>query len=225
MLKNKKAAIFDLDGTLVDSMWIWEDVDVEYLGKRKMTVPEDLTKAVEGLAFTEVAVYFKERFQLQDSIEEIKAEWNQMAMDKYLNEVPLKDGVKPFLQYLQEQGIKMGVASSNSVQLVKAVLDARGILPYFSCVLTCCEVERGKPEPDVYLEVAKRLQVEPRDCIVFEDIPLGLSAGIAANMETCAVEDEYSKVYEAEKRQLADYYIRSYEEILKGTFEVLSCKM
>ncbi len=221
MLKDKKAAIFDLDGTLVDSMWIWGDVDVEYLGKRGMKVPADLQKAVEGLAFTDVAVYFKERFKLEDSIEEIKDEWNQMAMDKYLNEVPLKDGVKPFLQYLQDRGIVMGVASSNSVQLVKAVLDVHGILPFFSCVLTCCEVERGKPEPDVYLEVAKRLKVEPKNCIVFEDIPIGLTAGNSANMETCAVEDSYSMVYEQEKRQMASYYIRSYHDIINGTFEVL----
>lgn len=221
MLKNKRAAIFDLDGTLVDSMGLWKGIDIEYLGKRKLTVPDDLQRAVEGLAFTEVAIYFKERFHLSDSIEQIKAEWNAMAEEKYRYETPLKEGTAEFLQFLKDQGFLMGVASSNSEQLVRAALDSHGILPYFSTILTCGEVEKGKPEPDVYLEVAKRLGVSPSECIVFEDIPVGIMAGKNAGMSTCAVYDDYSVCYDAEKHRLADYYIHSYIEILNGTFEVL----
>lgn len=220
MLQNIKAAIFDLDGTLTDSMGVWGRVDIDFLGKRGLAVPEDLSKAVEGLAFTDVAVYFKNRFALSESIEEIKAEWNEMAMEEYVNRVPLKEGVREFLEYLKSQNIVMGVASSNSAVLVRATLDANDILPYFSCVLTCCEVERGKPEPDVYLETARRLHVAPAQAIVFEDIPLGIRAGVNAGMRTCAVYDSYSVCYEQEKRALADYYVHSYKDILSDTYEV-----
>ncbi|MDO5389549.1 MAG: HAD family phosphatase [Eubacteriales bacterium] len=221
MLKDKKAAIFDLDGTLVDSMGIWKDIDVEYLGKLHLEVPEDLQQDIEGLSFSEVAVYFKKRFGLKESVDFIKNEWNRMAMDKYLYEVPAKDGAVEFVRYLYEHGFKLGVASSNSVQLVDAALRAHGIRSFFSAVLTCCEVKKGKPEPDVYLEVARRLQVEPKDCVVFEDIPVGIMAGKAAGMVTCAVEDSYSAPYRQEKRKLADYYIDSYQDIFNGTFEEL----
>ena len=88
-----KAVIFDLDGTLVDSMWMWEDIDIEYLGRYGLSCPEDLQKAIEGMSFTETAVYFKERFGLPDSIEEIKEAWIAMSLEKYEKEVPLKPDV------------------------------------------------------------------------------------------------------------------------------------
>lgn len=222
MLTNKTTAIFDLDGTLVDSMSLWGEIDIEYLNKYNLQVPRGLQSEVEGMAFTQVAEYFKERFSLEDSVEEIKAEWNAMAMDKYLREVDLKPGVKPFLNYLDSQGIRMGVASSNSIELVEAALQTHHIRDYFSCILTCCQVSRGKPAPDVYLEVARRLHSQPEDCIVFEDIPQGIMAGKSARMSTCAVYDRYSIQYDSRKRELADYYIHSYEDILTGTYEELS---
>ncbi len=216
MLKGKDTIIFDLDGTLVDSMSVWGEVDIEFLGKRGFSVPTDLQPAVEGMSFADVAVYFKDRFSLPDSVEEIQAEWNRMAYGKYAGEVSLKDGVAQFLPYLKDRGFRMGVASSNSLTLVKAALEAHGILPYFSCLLTCNEVEKGKPAPDVYLEVARRLHANPENCVVFEDIPSGILAGNAAGMTTCAVYDTYSTCYDEEKRELADYYIYSYRDIMEG---------
>ena len=82
MLPDKKAVIFDLDGTLVDSMWMWRDIDIEFLGSRGITFPEDLQEKIEGMSFTETAQYFKETFPLEESVEELKAIWNEMAKDK-----------------------------------------------------------------------------------------------------------------------------------------------
>ena len=90
MLTNIDAVLFDLDGSLVDSMWLWEDIDIAYLGRYGITPPKDLQGTIEGMSFSETAVYFKERFQLPDSLEEIKAEWNRMAWDKYASQVPLR---------------------------------------------------------------------------------------------------------------------------------------
>ena len=88
-LDHKKAMLFDLDGTLVNSMWMWEAIDIEFLGAYGYECPEDLQRAIEGMSFSETAVYFKERFKLPLSLDEIKAIWVQMSIDKYRHEVPL----------------------------------------------------------------------------------------------------------------------------------------
>ena len=214
MLQNKKAVIFDLDGTLVDSMWMWRAIDIEYLGKFGISLPKTLQKDIEGMSFSETAVYFKETFQIPDSLEEIKATWNRMAYEKYTKEVPLKTGVKEFLDYCKKNGIKLGIATSNSRELVDATLEALNIREYFDCVMTACEVDKGKPAPDIYLAVAEKVKVNPAQCLVFEDIEMGILAGKNAGMEVCAVEDDFSKYMTEEKKKLADYYIVDYKELL-----------
>ena len=205
MLKNKKAVIFDLDGTLVDSMWMWKAIDIEYLGKFGIPLPPTLQKDIEGMSFSETAVYFKETFQIPDSLDKIKADWNQMAYDKYTKEVPLKNGVGEFLERCKENGIKFGIATSNSRELVDATLEALKIREYFDCVMTACEVAKGKPAPDIYLAVAENIGVNPKDCLVFEDIEMGILAGKSAGMEVCAVEDDFSMNQIDKKKELADY--------------------
>ena len=217
MLKNIKAVIFDLDGTLVDSMWMWKSIDVEYLGKKGIAVPADIQafqEELEGMGFTETAVFFKNRFQIEDSLEEIKKTWILMAEEKYSKEVPLKPGVREFLEELKNRNIPVGISSSNSRDLIVTVLKAHGIEKYFDCITTCCEVPNSKPAPDVYLKTAEGLKAEPKDCLVFEDVPMAIMAGKNAGMQVCAVEDAYSKRQEAEKRRLADYYIEDYYEVL-----------
>lgn len=216
MLTNIDAVLFDLDGSLVDSMWLWKDIDVAYLGRFGLSVPEDLQAEIEGMSFSETAVYFKERFQLPSSVEEIKEEWNQMAWDLYTHQVPLKAGAETFVKHCHQNGIRLGIASSNSRALIENVLSVHGIIDDFSCIVTACDVEKGKPAPDVYLEAARLCGVKPERCLVFEDIVPGIMAGKAAGMKVCAVEDEYSMYQKNEKRRLADYYIRDYEEISFG---------
>ena len=176
-LSEIKGVIFDLDGTLVDSMWMWKAIDIEYLGKRGLDCPEDLQKKIEGMSFSETAVYFKERFHLPDSLEEIKAEWTRMSLDKYEHQVPLKPGAGRFLQFLKDHNIPMGIATSNGQAMVDGVLDALKIRPFFDSVATACEVKAGKPAPDIYLYVAGKLGVKPEDCLAFEDVPAGIQAG------------------------------------------------
>ena len=213
-LKHKKAVIFDLDGTLVDSMWMWKAIDVEFLARYGYECPEDLQKAIEGMSFSETAAYFKERFQIPDSLEEIKAAWTEMSIEKYRSQVPLKPGVKDFLDRTAHLGMKAGIATSNGRAMVDAVLDSLGIRRYFQVVATAWEVAAGKPAPDIYLNVAGRLGVRPEECLVFEDIPAGIQAGKSAGMTVFAVEDEFSRHMRREKAALADYYINDYYEML-----------
>lgn len=216
MLQDIDAVIFDLDGSLVDSMWIWHEIDVEYLGRYGLSVPEGLQQEIEGFSFSETAVYFKERFSLPESLEEIKGCWNKMAWDKYMNEVPLKPGAKAFLKLCKERKIRLGIATSNSRELVTNVADTHGLHDYFSCIMTGCDVGKGKPAPDIYLAVAENLSVLPGRCLVFEDIVPGILAGKAAGMKVCAVEDAYSMDQAEAKKALADYYIKDFHEIMAG---------
>lgn len=215
-LLKKDAVIFDLDGTLVDSMWMWKAIDIEYLGRYGYDCPDSLQKEIEGMSFSETAVYFKERFRLPDTVEEIKKAWVDMSIEKYRWEVPLKPGVRRFLEFLKETGVPTGIATSNGREMVDAVMRALGITPYFRVVATACEVSAGKPAPDIYLHVAECLGAEPKRCMVFEDVPAGILAGKAAGMTVCAVEDPFSVAMREEKRQLADYYIQDYYEVLVG---------
>lgn len=213
MMKDIRAVIFDLDGTLVDSMWMWKAIDIEYLGRYGIPLPPNLQQEIEGRSFSETAVYFKERFGLPDTIEQMKADWNSMAWDKYTHEVPLKPGVRDFLEKCKKHKIKLGIATSNSRELVENVLGVHQIKDYFHCIMTGCDVAKGKPAPDIYLAVAQNLEEKPEHCLVFEDIIPGLQAGISAGMHTCAVEDEYSISEIDQKKAMADYYIADYNEI------------
>ena len=216
MLDGKQAVIFDLDGTLVDSMWMWKDIDIEFLARYGDECPEDLQKAIEGMSFSETAVYFKERFALPIELDEIKRIWTEMSIDKYRNEVPLKPGAGEFLRRLKERGVALGIATSNGRDMVDAVLGSLGIEALFDNVTVGCEVANGKPAPDIYLHVAGLLGVRPENCLVFEDVPAGILAGKRAGMEVCAVEDAFSREFAGEKRSLADYFITDYFELLNG---------
>lgn len=221
ILENKCAVIFDLDGTLVDSMWMWKDIDIEYLGRYGYTLPENLQKEIEGMSYTETAVYFKETFGIPESLEQIKQTWYEMAYEKYAHQVPLKPGAAAFLEAMRARNIPMGIATSNGRELVDAVVRAHGLSDYISVITTACDVKKGKPAPDIYLYVAEQLRVSPKGCLVFEDVPMGILAGKNAGMEVCAVEDAASARQREEKRRLADYYIGSYDEIFRNTYEVL----
>ncbi len=215
-LAGMDAILFDLDGTLVDSMWMWKAIDVEYLARFGHSCPPNLQKDIEGMSFSETADYFKTHFQIPDSTEEIKQAWIEMSIEKYRNEVPLKPGVRSFLQYLKRTGKKAGIATSNGREMVDAVLESLQITSYFQVIATACEVPAGKPAPDIYLEVARRLQVQPERCMVFEDVPAGILAGKRAGMTVCAVEDEFSAGMKKEKQELADFYIRDYRELFEN---------
>ena len=212
-LTGKKAFLFDLDGTLVDSIWMWGAIDVEYVGKFGLTCAPDLQKAIEGMSFSETAAYFKKRFALEASLEEIKADWISMSIEKYRSQVPPKPGTEAFLSWAAKQNIKMAVCTSNGREMVDAVLSSLNLARYFDCIITGCEVAAGKPSPDIYLEAARRMKVSPEECAVFEDVPAGILAGKRAGMEVFAVEDEYSLGMEEKKRALSDFYIRDYREL------------
>lgn len=208
-----KAAIFDMDGTLIDSMWVWEKIDVEYLKKFNIEIPSDLRGDIEHLNFSETAKYFKNRFNIPDSIEDIMNDWNQMAYKHYLNDVKLKTGVKEYLQFLKSQQIKIGLATSNCTLLTETVLKRLGIYNFFDSITITDEVGKCKDFPDVYLLAAKKLGAAPSECIVFEDILTAVISAKKAGMKVIAVHDKYSITESEYLINEADKFILSFEEL------------
>lgn len=222
MLDGMKAVIFDLDGTLVDSMWVWVSIDDDYIEKYNLTKPDGFHEGMEGLSYTETAEYFLRVFpELPKTVDDLKREWYDMALEKYTTKMNLKEGAREFLIHLKNQGIKTGIATSNDRKLVEEFLKAQNAENLIGTICTGCEVKKGKPAPDVYLKAAENLQVAPEECLVFEDVPMGILAGKNAGMKVCAVEDVFSAEQRKQKKELADYYICHYTDILNHTFEVL----
>ncbi len=216
MLQGKKAVIFDLDGTLIDSMRIWTDIDYKFFGERNVPIPKDLPELIDGLSFHETAVYMTEHFPFSESVEEMKKIWIRMAEEEYRDKIFFKPGVEEFLDHLKKLGIRMGIASSNSRHLVDLFLNARNAQDYFDEITTSEDITKGKPDPEIYLLSAKRMDVAPEHCLVFEDIPAGIMAGRNAGMKTVAVEDPYSAHMRDEKIRLADYYVDDFRTLTEN---------
>jgi HAD superfamily hydrolase (TIGR01509 family) len=206
-----KAIIFDLDGTLIDSMQLWRQVDVEFLTKRGIDVPADLFDSIPGgNGFTQTALYFKERFGLDDSVESIMDEWTYMVEQHYSSDVILKEGVYELLQAIRKSDILMGLATSNSLHLARTVLQANGILSWFSALSTGDMQLRGKPYPDIFLNCARMLEVEPEACLAIEDTLTGVQAAKAAGMRTFAIFDEDSIPFWEQIKKVADLAFEDY---------------
>ena len=214
MLKDIKGAIFDLDGTLVDSMWVWSQIDVEYLESKGYPMPENLRNEISHLSFSQTAVYFKKKFNLADSIETILQDWHNMAYNHYANNVKLKLGVTDFLNKLKSLKIKIALATSNSIPLLEACLKNNGIYECFDSITTTDEVNNGKDCPDVYLLAANKLGINPKACLVFEDILPAVKGAKLANMKVIAVKDNECLNSKEDLLKYADIYIDSFAELL-----------
>ena len=212
-LDDYDAVIFDMDGTLVDSMWIWTQIDIEYFGMHGMGLPSDFQASIEGKSFVQTADYVKETYNFEESTEVMMDRWNEMAREKYSNDVCYKEGVVDFLKECKIRNIKLGIATSNSKELYNAAAKHLSFGDYFDYALTGTEITNGKPAPDVYLLVADKLGVSPNRCLVFEDVIPGIQAGHNAGMQVIGVDDEHNKALREGKIKEADYYIYNFNEL------------
>lgn len=215
MFDSVKGVIFDLDGTLVDSMWIWTKIDLDFIEALGLEIaPGELMKDVAHFSFHETANYFRTKFGLPQSVEEIKTLWIDAAEHEYANNVFLKAGAREFLAELRAKGIKMAVATSNTRQLLSACLDANNIRDYFDALVTTDDsLAKSKAEPDVYLLAARSMGIAPADIVVFEDVPHAMRGARAAGMRVVAVKDDHTDLSELQAAELADLCIADFTEL------------
>jgi len=209
-----KAAIFDLDGTLFDSMWVWEKIDVDFLGKRGIPVPDDYANEISAKSFRETALYTVSRFGLEEKAEDIMDEWTRMAIEEYSHNIPLKPHAKEYLTFLKKHDIRIGTATTLTRSLCEPALISNGIYDLFDEFAFSEEVSSGKESPEIYLLAAEKLGVRPRECIAFEDLLPGIRAILAAGMHAYGVYDSYSSAKKKDIQKISDGYIYDFAEMM-----------
>lgn len=184
------AAIFDFDGTLLDSLHVWDDIDEKSFAKRGVKVPADFADSTATMTPREVADYVIARFGFTDSPEDLMKEWQDMAFDAYAKHLQLRKGAKNYVDYLHKTGAKTVLITTLSKSLCAAALKRTDLYDYFDLMIFGEDLEsNAKNSPKTYVDLAKRIGVKPSDCTVFEDSDAALKSARLSGMKICGVVD------------------------------------
>ena len=210
-----KGAIFDLDGTLLDSMFIWDTIGEDYLRSLGKEPHEDLKETFMTLTLEEAAEYYREHYGVTLSVKEIVDGVNAMVEQTYRTKVTLKPGISEYLAWLKENGVRMCVATVTDRYLVEETLERLGVRHYFSEIFTCAEVGFGKDKPIIYQKALEHLGTAKDETYVFEDMLFALNTAKTDGFPTVGVYDRH-EAHQDELKELADYYIFDFTDpILK----------
>ena len=206
-----RGAIFDMDGTLIDSMPAWENLGRDYLIGLGANPPADLNALMKTMSLTQSAAYFRERFGLTLSSEEITRGVMALIEQQYRESIPLKPHVLPFLQKLTAAGVRCCVATATPRHLAEAALNRLGALPYFEFILTCTEEGLGKDDPAFFTLAREKLGLPRDSVIVFEDALFAARSAKAAGLSVAGVYDASAAEDTKAIRETADHYICSFD--------------
>lgn len=201
--------MFDLDGTLFDSTAMWEDLDRRFLLSRGVEMPPDYPETIRSMEFYEGAVYTVKRFGLSDKPIDLVREWSKMSVGAYVDSIALKDGARQLISALKEKGVKLAVATSSLPSMFVPALKRNGIFDAFDALVSTGDVGRGKNDPAVYVEVARQLGLDKKECAVFEDSVVGATSAKRAGFYVIGVYDRGSDARQNELRLAADLYVTS----------------
>ncbi len=215
---NIKAAIFDMDGTLVDSLMLWDVLwstfGEQYLNDKNFTPSVEDDKKVRTLTLKDAMKLIHQNYNLGESGEELLAEANRIMNDFYANSVELKSGVMEFLEHCKNNGVKMCIASATASELIDVALKHCNIEKYFLKVFSCGAIGKGKDEPDIFLQAVDFLGAEIKHTWMFEDSLTAIDTATKIGMSTVGIYDKFN--YEQEKiKEIATEYIDSTETLLK----------
>lgn len=204
--------IFDVDGTLLDSMPVWLHSGEHYLATLGICAPKSLGRILFSMTMQQGAEYIKNTFGLSQDWKEIQAGIIEIVKEAYLKETGCKRAADLFLKTLHEAGIPMTVVTSNDRPLVLAAFERLGIMRYFQEILTCGEFGSGKDSPEIFHAAAKRMGTTPAGTWVVEDGLYAICTAKEAGYRVIGVADEASKEDAEHIGQLADYFITDYAE-------------
>lgn len=217
-MKNIKGAIFDMDGTLIDSLMIWEVLwerfGNKFLNGCEFRPSEEADKAVRTMTLKDAMNYLYDIYHIGNSGEELFDFTTETMRNFYSREVALKKGVKEFLEHCHQSGVKMCIASATEKALIKTALKHCDIEKYFSEIFSCADIGKGKEEPDVYLTALEYLGTEKEETYVFEDSQIAIATADKIGIRTVGIYDKYN--YGQEKiQQTATEYIAEGETLEK----------
>ena len=206
--------IFDMDGTLIDSNGIWKDVDTAFLAKRGLSYTKEFYEGVAHTIFPLAAKFTKEFCRLPESEEAIMAEWMDMAGDLYGTSVPVKPGVRAYLDKLRAAGERLIVVTSAVPVHCRTALTHLGLMPYFERIIFAHDLQLEKKDPQLWRLTAELMGVAPADCTLYDDSVEACRGAKAAGMHAVGVYDPYFAGTEPEMQAVCDRYIRSFEQLI-----------
>ncbi|MBQ7063797.1 MAG: HAD family phosphatase [Firmicutes bacterium] len=207
-----KAAIFDMDGTVLDSMGMWPEVDRIFLENHGLVYTPDYNAAVKTMHYPEAARYTIDRYGLRLTPEEVMKEWDDLALFEYEGRIGPKPFVAEYLEALRRNHIKTALATVSPEPYYKAGLESNHLMHLFDLTTDLSPVTRGKHYPDLFLYVAKSLGCRPEECLVFEDSLHSLQGAKKGGFRLCAVYDRYSADQYADMLAICDYCLTDYRE-------------
>jgi HAD superfamily hydrolase (TIGR01509 family) len=206
------AVVFDMDGVLVDTEHLWDEVREQLTAEWGGRYTPEAQEAMMGMSSTEWSRYLHETVGLREPPDTINAEVVRRMLDRYERELPIVPGAVAAVRRLSAAGLRLALASSSNRELIDAVLRRLGLTELFSVAVSSEEVARGKPAPDVYLEAARRLGVDPARCAAVEDSASGIRAAHAAGMRVIVYPNRHYPPA-ADALALADVVVDSLEEL------------
>lgn len=203
-------AIFDIDGTLFDSMPIWYDISDIYLTSKGKTPGPTVFDDISTLSLPESAAYFQQNYGITDSVDTICDEINGLIYNYYAHEAPLKPGAREFLEMLVAQDVRICVATATDRRLVEAALDNQGVAGFISFVTSCSDIGYGKERPDVFLAALERLGTPKESTWVFEDAYHAVVTAHQAGFPVAGIADAWMEEMTDQLRNAADAYMSTF---------------
>lgn len=210
-----RGAIFDMDGTILDSMPCWETVGLRYLLDRRIPVPDvdALARRLKTTTLPQAAQLYREEFGITDSITCICADITAMIARDYRETAPLKPHVPEMLQRMQDAGVRMCIATATDRKLAEAALTRLGVLRYFRFVHTCQELHTSKQKPDIFDRSAQRLGTSKADTVVFEDALHAAQTAARAGYRVVGIYDDSAKAEREQIKPLCTCYLDDWDEL------------
>ena len=217
-----KAAIFDADGTLLDSMGQWNLVPYKYVKSLGVAADENVAEKLFTMTISEAAEFIIDEYELSVTVEEAVEGMDAIIREFYKNDVKLKDGAGELLEFFKSRGIPMVIGTSTDRDCIEVGLERTGISAYFDRIYTSTEVGKSKEKPDLFIQAMEFMESSPDETIVFEDGLYSLRTAAALGMKTVGIFDEVSLSNQKELKELADLYVDEGES-LATLIEGLEC--